>query len=127
MPAAASLWTPNCVKHGPISRSQKTVIAAGRLVFTTSGAVDSTNSVLPAGCTAEKPSGTGLYTLTFPACKNLFVLGLNYNDASGGADTVTGKSVLACTGRVTFTTKSSGSAATATSGDSVDFAVILEA
>lgn len=96
----------------------------GTVTFTTSGAVSTTE--LPSETTFVKPTGTGLYRLTVPKGNRITVCGLTYMDASGGADTVTCKSATASTGVIDLTTTASGSAANATSGDSLHFCVYVE-
>lgn len=104
-------------------------LLVGRVVFTTSGAVDTTNSISPSGVTPSKPSGTGLYRLTFPVCKNVFCVGLVVRDESGGIDSAVGKTASATAGTYDFTTHTQGATdatANATSGDSVDYCLICE-
>lgn len=99
-------------------------IAAGKIVFGTSGAIDATNSKHPDGFSASKPTGTGKYRLAFPPCENGFVI-FQYKNADSAA-------VIACTGGAmdvaagtadfqVFTNTASDAAADATSGDYVHY------
>jgi hypothetical protein len=96
-------------------------------VFTTSGAVASYTG--RAGAVFAKPSGTGVYTLTIPQCKKVYVAGVTYYDASGGGKLIaTAKSKSSTV--VTIVTSAEGTGtlapADAVSGDSIDVCLWVE-
>jgi hypothetical protein len=108
----------------PGTSGKRQILLAGRVVFTTSGAIDTTNSDTP-GVTPTKPTGTGLYLLTFPACAKAYGV-VMYYDASGGDTVATGKTCVATTGLLHFTVTEDDTIADATSGDYLDYIIVGE-
>ena len=94
-----------------------------KIVLTTSGAVGSYDG--SAGTVGAKPTGTGVYTATFPPSSVLIPLAPVYEQASGAATVeATLKSVVASTGVVTVVLGDDGTPADGTSGDVIWVACI---
>jgi len=96
-------------------------------VFGTSGAIASYSG--RAGAVVAKPSGTGVYTVTIPQAKKVYVSGITYFDAAG-----TGKLIPTAKSKsttvVTIVTSAEGTGtlapADAVSGDSIDVCLWVE-
>jgi hypothetical protein len=99
--------------------------------FTTSGAIDSYAGSTK-GTVVAKPAGTGLYTVTFPACKALRLAAPAYHQASGVDMRLGVVSVVPTTGVVTLqcskesTSSDDFEAADATTGDAFDLIAYAE-
>lgn len=104
----------------------KTVRPEGTIVTTAitfggSGAVASESA--DRGVSTKK-TGTGEYTIAFPACDRAIVIGCELVMSSFGNRAAAPKTVAA-SGSAVITTSSAGSAANATSGDILHVALLL--
>lgn len=122
--AAVADFNKTPLRVVPTANALGSVVLAGKVVFTTAGAIDTTNSITPR-VTPSQVSG-GLYRLTLDGgCKALFCTA-NYYDASGGSDAVTGKVATASTGVIDLTVSAGGTPGAATSGDSLHYIIVAE-
>lgn len=82
--------TPSCPALGAQhSQARTPIFGGGRIEFGSAGAVDATETKLPAGFSCTR-TDTGIYTLTVPETYDLFVVA-TFFDASGGGLYCNGK------------------------------------
>lgn len=109
----------------PSTSGKQRVVITGKVVFTTSGAVDTTNSVTPQ-VTPSKPSGTGIYQLTFPKGANIVCQFTYHNADNTKLLSATGGPISEANGTAQFIVidnKATDAAVNATSGDYVSYTI----
>jgi len=130
MANVAELATSGLVLTVPAaSDARQLVLTRGRIVLTTSGAIDATNSVTPGGFTVTKETGTGLYSVTHPETVRGSVFWQYYNAAGGNTLGQTGDiHTLGATAKsqIQVFTLASGDAADGASGDYIDWIFVGE-
>lgn len=107
----------------PWATTAQATVLTYDLYFTTSGAVDTTNSIGAPGVSVTKPAGTGLYRIAYPACKYASVQLTHHVPTTAADRTSQLTAKIPTSGTADFTTLAAGSAANATSGDRVDITI----
>jgi hypothetical protein len=108
----------------PSTTGKTRICLVGKVVFTTSGAVDTTNSVTPQ--VTPSKTGTGAYRLTIPKCANVVAV-VTYHNANGSSIvSATGGAISETNGTVDFlthTNTASDVADNAASGDYLSYII----
>ena len=115
----------------PMKSTKADVIHASvRVVATTSGAVDTTNTEYPSPSgysVVKKGATTGVYDVTFPPCYKVLYIGATVRYQTGDVDSISGSAdVDASAGTWQFTCYDGGTAEDLTSGDKVDLLIIAQ-
>lgn len=124
MPALGDL-PASCFAHVTGATGRRKIALSGKVVFTTSGAVDTTNSDTPF-VTPSKPSGTGKYRLAMPGGSKFRCTFCYHNADSTSILGVTGGAIDETNMTIdfqTFTQGATDAAANATSGDYVTYMI----